>query len=229
MRTSDCGREIAISNPKGDVYKANQYGYLDERADNGGESCSAFYSEARDGDGDGELKIVGSGREGEGRRLRVICAALLRNEERSKEHHYEIREERHADPENVPRERDEGCPLEGEHHNDRKKQKNERDGPDLRRVDLVEPLATFGAKKQHPREEAGGKGDAEVEGDRLGDIPYTDATGARDCSAGCSDTTPPTQTAQTYTISGTAAGTLKAVHVENSQPVEFDQPLIVIE
>ena len=29
-------------------------------------------------------------------------------------------------------------------------------------------------------------------------------------------------------ITATASGTLKAVHVENSQPVEFDQPLIVI-
>ena len=29
-------------------------------------------------------------------------------------------------------------------------------------------------------------------------------------------------------ITATAAGTLKAVHVENSQPVEFDQPLFTI-
>ncbi|HNO60922.1 MAG TPA: PilC/PilY family type IV pilus protein, partial [Plasticicumulans sp.] len=39
---------------------------------------------------------------------------------------------------------------------------------------------------------------------------YTDATGARDCSAGCSVSSPAVQTAQTYTISGTAAGTLRA-------------------
>ncbi|HWV61482.1 MAG TPA: biotin/lipoyl-containing protein, partial [Sphingopyxis sp.] len=29
-------------------------------------------------------------------------------------------------------------------------------------------------------------------------------------------------------ITATASGTLKAVHVENSQPVEFDQPLFTI-
>ncbi|HNI22113.1 MAG TPA: PilC/PilY family type IV pilus protein [Plasticicumulans sp.] len=39
---------------------------------------------------------------------------------------------------------------------------------------------------------------------------YTDATGVRDCSAGCSVSSPAVQTAQTYTISGTAAGTLRA-------------------
>src|SRR6187200_979962 len=87
--------------PEGDVHEADENRHLDERADDRRERRAAVNTEARDGDRDGELEVVGGGRERERRCLLVVGAHALAHEERDREHHHEVDEQRYGDPQHI--------------------------------------------------------------------------------------------------------------------------------
>ena len=130
--------------------------------------------DAEDGhrDGDGQLEIVRSGGEGQGRRLAVGGAGLAAQPEGDQEHHREIDQQRQGDAHHVQRDADDGLALEAEHDHDGEEQGDQRDGRYLRDEARVVPLLALGLDQHQAGQHAGQEGDAQVDEDALGDAAH---------------------------------------------------------
>ena len=80
------------------------------------------------GDGDGELKIVARGGEGEGCRFRIVGPETVSKVEGEKKHQDEVDKKGHRNLKNIEGERDDVLALQGKHKNNGEEEGDQGDG-----------------------------------------------------------------------------------------------------
>eukprot|EP01022_Parablepharisma_sp_SALTPOND_P017192 TRINITY_DN2694_c2_g1_i2.p1 TRINITY_DN2694_c2_g1~~TRINITY_DN2694_c2_g1_i2.p1 ORF type:complete len:569 (-),score=155.47 TRINITY_DN2694_c2_g1_i2:132-1838(-) len=162
--------EVAPLQPQGHVDQADKDRHLHQGADHRGKGLAAVNAEHGHGHGDGQLKVVRGGGEAQGGGLLIGGPGLEREPEAGQEHHHKVDAQGQSHPQHVQGQLHDVLALEGEHHQDGEQQGHQGDGADAGDELLLVPGAALELEAQDPAEDAGHKGDAQIDEHALGDL-----------------------------------------------------------
>jgi hypothetical protein len=166
-----------LPNPLHHIHEPQQHRHLDQRPHRRRKRLVAVRAIGRDGDGDGELEVVARGGEALGGGELVAEAEAAAEQQGGEEDDGEVDDERRGDAHHGHDLVHDLLALRGEEHEDREEQADERPGPGPLEEDGVVPGGAGEPAEREAREDRGGEGDAEEDGDGLGDDGVGDAGG----------------------------------------------------
>src|SRR5690554_5460240 len=103
LNCSVFGFVIFISQPEGNVDKANQHRNFDQGPDNSRESLSAVYSKHANRNRDCQLKVIACCGERYGCVLRIVCSKTSCDKKTNEKHQAEIDNQRNGNTHNIER------------------------------------------------------------------------------------------------------------------------------
>lgn len=160
--------------PERNADEQNQHGNFDQRTDHGGESHARIDTEYGDGYGDSEFKIIAGGSKRQRCAFRIIRAGFFSQKGRAEKHQDEINNQRNGYTHHVKRNLNNELPFVAEHHDDRKKKRDQSYRADFRDKDPRVPIFAFCFYQNEARQHARKKRNAEINQNAFGDLPDTD-------------------------------------------------------
>ncbi len=164
-------RKVFFLEPQGHIYHADQDRHFHQRADDCGKCHTRINAEYGYSHGNGKFKIVGRRGKTQGCGLFIGRTCLHGQIKGYEKHDDKVDAERYGHANHIQRKRDNILALERKHHQDRKQQGDECNWADLRNEFFFIPLAAFCLESDHAGDDAGDKGDAQIDKNALCNLP----------------------------------------------------------
>jgi hypothetical protein len=156
------------------IYQRDHHRDLDQRSDHRCECDLRSRSEYRHRDRDRQLEVIRRCGETQCAGLAVIRVGSFGEEKTHHEHDHEVDQKRDRDTDDVHRYPDNRLAFQGEHHDDREEQCDERDGTDSRDEFPLVPVAPLDPHQVKTAGNSGDERDAEVDEYCLCDLAECD-------------------------------------------------------